>query len=60
MSRVLKDDLTTGGLTVKMKLNNLEEVTRWILSFGEYAEVVEPQELRDRVKAEAGKITAKY
>ena len=43
-----------------MTLNNLEEVTRWVLSFGEDATVIEPVELRERVKAAAGKMTAKY
>ena len=43
------DDHPTGGLTMTMTLNNLEEVTRWILSFGKHATVIQPPELRERV-----------
>jgi hypothetical protein len=31
-----------------MTLNNLEEVERWVLGFGEHATVIEPKELRQR------------
>jgi predicted DNA-binding transcriptional regulator YafY len=58
-SQKLKDH-PTGGLTVTMTLNNLEEVERWVLSFGEHAEVVQPPELRERVEQTVRKITAKY
>ena len=54
------EDHPAGGRTMTMTLNNLEEVTRWVLSFGEDATVIEPVELRERVKAAAGKMTAKY
>src|SRR4029077_9934830 len=58
-SQDLKDH-PTGGLTVKMTLNNLEEVERWVLGFGEHATVVKPQELNERVIIAAEKVTAKY
>ena len=53
-------DHPSGGLTMTMKLNNLEEVERWVLSFGEHATVVEPEELKERVRRAAEKIARKY
>jgi hypothetical protein len=32
-----------------MRLNNLEEVERWLLSFGTHATVVRPKALRERL-----------
>lgn len=49
-----------GSLAVKMTLNNLEGVEKWVLGFGEHAEVIEPKELRERVRETAKRITAKY
>jgi len=53
-------DRPDGGLTMKMTLNNLEEVTRWILGFGEHATVSEPRELRERIRQAAKAIDAEY
>jgi predicted DNA-binding transcriptional regulator YafY len=47
-----------GGLVVKMTLNNLEEVEKWVLSFGKHATVIEPAALRERV-GRIGKALAK-
>ena len=58
-SQVLKNR-TDGGLVMTMTLNNLEEVTRWVLSFGEHATVVQPAELRERVRKAAERVTARY
>jgi predicted DNA-binding transcriptional regulator YafY len=46
----------SGGLTVKMTLNNLEEVERWVLGFGEHATVIGPRELDERIEKTAKKI----
>jgi predicted DNA-binding transcriptional regulator YafY len=43
-----------------MTLNNLEEIERWVLGFGQHANVVEPKELRERVEKAARMVTAKY
>lgn len=43
-----------GGAELELHLASLEEIERWILSWGEHAEVVAPAELRTRVAA-AGK-----
>jgi predicted DNA-binding transcriptional regulator YafY len=59
-SQVLKDDPTTGELTVKMTLNNLEEVEKWVLSFGEHATVIEPEELRHRIVKAAKAVEGRY
>jgi predicted DNA-binding transcriptional regulator YafY len=58
-SQELKDR-PDGSLVVTMQLNNLEEVSRWILGFGEHAEVKEPKELRDRLEKTAKAIQQKY
>jgi predicted DNA-binding transcriptional regulator YafY len=42
-------DHPSGGLTMTMTLNNLEEVERWVLGFGGHATVVKPEELRERI-----------
>jgi len=54
------DDHPAGGLTMTMTLNNLEEVTRWVLSFGEHAEVIQPAELKERVQKTAAEMQKKY
>jgi predicted DNA-binding transcriptional regulator YafY len=53
-------DRPDGTLLVKMTLNNLEEVERWVLGFGEHATVVEPAELKERVAKAATAIQRKY
>lgn len=49
-----------GVLTVKMRLNSLEEIERWILGFGDHAEVIGPSELKKRVRKSAERIAPKY
>lgn len=49
-----------GGLTVKMTLNNLEEVERWVLSFGAHATVIEPKQLRERVEKIGRELAQRY
>ncbi len=41
--------LPGGGAELSLTLGNLEEVERWILSWGNHAEVLAPAELRKRV-----------
>jgi len=53
-------DHPRGGLTLKLRLNSLEEVERWVLGFGSHATVVQPQELRNRVEKAARVICGKY
>jgi predicted DNA-binding transcriptional regulator YafY len=42
-------ELGEGRLRVKLRLNSLEEVERWVLGFGVHAMVVEPEELKQRL-----------
>jgi predicted DNA-binding transcriptional regulator YafY len=41
-----------GRLELTLRLGDLEEVTRWVLGYGAACEVLEPPELRERVRAE--------
>ncbi len=40
---------TDAGLHLVLRLNGLDEIHRWILSWGEHAEVLHPPELRTRI-----------
>ena len=51
-------DLKNGGAELKMKLSSLDEVQRWVLSWGGAAEVLKPKELVESVHAVAKKILA--
>jgi predicted DNA-binding transcriptional regulator YafY len=42
-------ELPKGTLRVKLRLNSLEEVERWVLSFGTHAVVIAPTALRELV-----------
>ena len=43
--------LPGGGAEMRMELGSLEEVERWILSWGKRAQVLEPPELVERIRA---------
>lgn len=53
-------ELPKGMLRVRLRLNSLEEIQRWVLSMGEHATVVEPRELRGRLAKAAKAIAVKY
>lgn len=38
-----------GTLVMELRLSGLEEIQRWILSFGDQVEVLEPAELRETI-----------
>ena len=46
------------GIELTMELASIEEVKRWVLSWGGHARVIEPKELADRVKKSAQAILA--
>lgn len=43
--------LPSGGVEMRLELGSLEEVERWILSWGKRAQVLEPPELVERIRA---------
>lgn len=45
---------------LSMRLSALEDVSRWILGFGAQAEVLAPEELRERVSGELKNAAAQY
>jgi predicted DNA-binding transcriptional regulator YafY len=49
-----------GSIELSLTLGNLEEVERWILSWGTHAQVLGPAELRDRIAKTASALNATY
>jgi predicted DNA-binding transcriptional regulator YafY len=49
-----------GSLTLEMELAGLEEIERWVLSWGSHVRVLEPKELAERVRAEARAVAQSY
>ena len=47
-------------IELTLHLNSLEEVERWILSWGDHATVTSPPELVDRIRTVARSLTARY
>jgi predicted DNA-binding transcriptional regulator YafY len=52
--------LSDGGLELTFQVAGLEEISRWVLSLGPEAYVVEPDELRDMVKENLEKTLKNY
>ena len=52
--------LPSGGVEMRLQLGSLEEVERWILSWGKRAQVLEPKELVDRIRAALRLLNAAY
>lgn len=53
-------NLRGGGLELSLTLGNFEEVERWVLSWGNHAEVVSPRELRTRLAKTAADLSRRY
>ena len=49
-----------GSVIAEFTLDGIEEIKRWVMSFGKHAQVLEPRELRDEVLAEAKDVVATY
>src|SRR5206468_3556428 len=49
-----------GMLRVRLRLNSLEEIAGWVLSFGTHATVVGPEELRRRLFSATQEVLRKY
>lgn len=52
--------LPNGEIELRLKLNTLQEIERWILSWGEHAEVMSPTELKQSLKRITAKMAARY
>jgi len=52
--------LAGGGVKLEMEVGGLLELKSWVLSFGAGAEVIEPEELREAVRAELAQALAAY
>jgi predicted DNA-binding transcriptional regulator YafY len=50
--------LADGSLELSMELGSLEEIERWVLSWGEHATVLEPTDLKRRIRRAAEAILA--
>ena len=49
-------ELSDGSIEVEFRLNSLDDVERWVLTFGSDCLVLEPIELAERIKKEAEKM----
>ncbi|HEY0947673.1 MAG TPA: WYL domain-containing protein, partial [Opitutaceae bacterium] len=52
--------LEGGEVELELRLAALEEIERWVLSWGAEAEVIEPKALRDRIAATVAALTGRY
>jgi proteasome accessory factor B len=53
-------ELANGEIELTLKLGNLTEVQRWILSWGEHAQVIAPAKLQQSVHDAAAIIVSRY
>ena len=58
-SQRIQEDLD-GGLVLELTLSSLEEVERWVLSWGTHVEVLQPVRLRRRLKEVGEGLIEKY
>ena len=49
-----------GSLLYSVRVSGIEEISRWILGFGDMAEVLEPKELRENIKETIQKMQKIY
>jgi hypothetical protein len=52
--------MANGALRLAVRLNNLPEVERWILSWGAHATVIRPELLRASLRKVAGELAVRY
>ena len=52
--------LRNGAIELSLTLGNLEEIERWILSWGTHAQVLAPKELQQRIARTASELAAAY
>ena len=49
-----------GGIELTMEVAGTVELTSWVLGFGDKAEVLEPENLREQISAELGRAATRY
>jgi proteasome accessory factor B len=49
-----------GSIVLEIELGGLQEIERWILSWGKHARVLAPKELVTRIREEASEILKRY
>ena len=54
------EELPDGGLILRLRSGGLDEIKRWVMSYGAHAEVLEPPQLRQVVAEEVGKLAEMY
>ena len=54
------EELPDGGLVLRFRSGGLDEIKRWVLTYGSHAEVLEPPELRAAVVQEVGRMAEMY
>jgi proteasome accessory factor B len=52
--------LPDGSMILRLELGGLEEIERWILSWGSHVRVLEPRALADKIRKEAEAIVKHY
>jgi predicted DNA-binding transcriptional regulator YafY len=52
--------LRNGGIELSLTLGNLEEIERWILSWGSYAQALAPTELKERISKTVSALADTY
>ena len=53
-------ELPKGRLRMRMRLNNIEEVEKWVMSMGTHATVLQPPALRERLAAAGRELVRRY
>ena len=54
------EKLKDGSVIFSVNVSSLTEISSWILSWGKVAEVLEPVELREKIKREVKKLSKRY
>jgi predicted DNA-binding transcriptional regulator YafY len=54
------EELPDGGVILRFRVGGLGEVMRWVMQYGNHAEVLAPKSLREACKDEAQKLMAIY
>ena len=52
--------LSDGGLEMNFRVAGLDEIKRWVLSFGSEALVIEPERLKEMVRKDLSRNLAQY